>query len=57
MANIFREARRLLQEKPISEIDDEEMLTVKAADIPLTLLKMFNDINTLDGLEKLVKIV
>lgn len=57
MANIFREAQALRREKPILEMNEEELLTVKAADIPLDLLRMFNDMTTPEGLEALVKMV
>lgn len=57
MANIFREAQVLLREKPISEMDYDEVMTVKAAEIPLDLLKMFNDLTTEEGLKALVKMV
>lgn len=58
MPNIFREAKQLLDKKDAGgELTAEELLTDNAADIPLTLLKMFNDINTPEGLEALAKIV
>ena len=39
------------------EMTEEELLTVNAADIPLTQLRMFNDMTTPEGLEELVKMV
>lgn len=58
MANIFREALRILDKKNAGgELTAEEQLTDNAADIPLTLLRIFNDTNTPDGLEELAKIV
>lgn len=55
--NIFREAKQLLRDKPVSEMDEEELHIVNAATIPLNLLKMFNDKTTDEGLEELAKIV
>jgi len=57
MDNIFREAQVLLRAKKISEMDYDEVMTVKAAMIPLTQLKMFNDMTTKEGLEELVQMV
>ncbi|MBU1082467.1 MAG: hypothetical protein KKB59_18420 [Spirochaetes bacterium] len=58
MANIFREAKQLLDKKDSGiELTAEEQLTVNAADIPLTLLKMFNDMTTDEGLGELAKMV
>ncbi len=54
---LFREAQALRREKPISELNEEELLTVKAADIPLDLLRRFNDKTTDEGLEELVQMV
>ncbi|MBA7558460.1 hypothetical protein ES708_00064 [subsurface metagenome] len=57
MDNIFREAQALLREKSISELNEEELLTVKATDIPLTQLRMFNDMFTDEALGELAKMV
>jgi len=57
MANIFREAQALLREKPISEMTYGEAMTVKAAMIPLTQLRMFNDKFTDEALGELAKMV
>ena len=51
--NIFREARKLLRDKPILEMTGEELITVKAALIPLDILPEFNNLTTLEGLERL----
>lgn len=53
--NIFREARQLLQDKPMLVMNGEELITVKAAMIPLNILPQFNDIPIDEGLEKLAK--
>jgi len=55
--NIFRQAQALLQQKPISEMNEEELHIVNAATIPLTMLKMFNGKTTDEGLDELAKIV
>ena len=44
--NIFREAKELLNTKPIEEMTQEELLMVKTAFMPLTLLPQFNDMTT-----------
>lgn len=54
--NIFREAQALLREKPVSEMNEEELHIVNAATIPLNLLKRFNDMTIDKGLEELAKI-
>lgn len=54
--NIFREARQLLQDKTILEMNGEELITVKAALIPLNILPEFNDKTIYEGLEELAKI-
>lgn len=54
--NIFREAKQLLRDKPILEMNGEEVLTVKAAMIPLDILPQFNDKTVDEGLEELAKI-
>ena len=55
--NIFREAKKLLQDKPILEMNQEELTTVKAALIPLNILAEFNDKTIDEGLEELAKMV
>ena len=55
--NIFKKAKQLLRDKPVSEMNDEELLTVKAATIPLLQLPMFNDLTIDEGLEELAEIV
>jgi len=52
--NIFRQAKELLHTKPIKEMAKEEVLTVKAATIPLDILPEFNDMTIDEGLEELV---
>jgi len=55
--NIFREAKQLLQDKLVSEMNDEEQEVVKIATMPLLMLRQFNN-KTIDaGLEELAKIV
>ena len=54
--NIFREARQLLRDKPVSEMNEEELHIVNAAAIPLNILPEFNDMTIDEGLEKLSKI-
>ena len=55
--NIFREARQLLQDKPVSEMNEEELHIVNAATIPLNILPSFNGMTIDEGLEELAKIV
>ncbi len=55
--NLFRQAQKLLKNKPIDEMTQGEVLTVKAATIPLTILPEFNDVTTDEGLEELAKMV
>lgn len=54
--NIFREARALLKTKPFEEMNGEEIITVKAAVIPLTILPEFSDKTTDESLRILEKI-
>ncbi len=55
--NIFKEAKELLREdKPISEMTEEEVLTIKAAMIPLNLPE-FQDSTIDQGLEELANIL
>lgn len=54
--NIFREAKQLLATKAINEMNQEEVLTVKAAMIPLTILPQFNDMTPDEGLEDLARL-
>lgn len=55
--NIFREAKHLLNTKKGSEMNEEELLIINAATIPLTILPGFNEMTTDEGLALLVKIV
>ena len=55
MVNLFLEAKRLLESKSVSDMTAEELLVVKAALIPLTILPQFNDMTIFDGLEELAK--
>jgi len=55
--NIFREAKQLLETKVQSEMTEEELTTVKAALIPLTILPCFNDVTTSQGLEALARLI
>lgn len=57
MPNIFKQAKQLLDTKPVEEMNYEEVLTVKTAMIPLNILPEFNDINIDEGLEKLAKLL
>lgn len=54
--NVFREAKDLLRDKNIFELNEEELTTVKPALIPLDILPEFNDKTTDQGLEELAKI-
>lgn len=54
--NIFREAKQLLNTKSPEEMSYEEVLTVKAAMIPINLLHQFENRTILEGLEDLAKI-
>lgn len=54
--NIFREAGELLETKPFSDMNGEELITVKAALIPLGILPEFSDLTTLDGLKGLARL-
>lgn len=51
--NIFRQAKELLHTKRVWEMTAEEVLTVKAAQIPLDILPEFSDKTTDEGLEEL----
>lgn len=53
--NIFRQAQVLLQQKPVSEMNEEELHIVNAATIPLNTLPQFNDMTIEEGLEELAK--
>lgn len=55
--NIFREARHLLRDKSEMEMNGEELITVKAALIPINILPEFNDKTIDEGLEELAKIL
>ena len=54
--NIFREAKRLLDTKKASEMNEEELLIINAATIPHNLPPEFNDRTIDEGLEELAKI-
>lgn len=54
--NIFREARDLLKTKPFEEMNGEEIITVKAAVIPLIILPEFSNKTTDESLRILEKI-
>lgn len=54
--NIFKQAKELLNTKPPEEMSYEEVLTVKAALIPLTSLPQFNDMPIDEGLEYLSRL-
>ena len=51
--NIFREAKQLLRDKPVLEMDEEELEVVNVATMPLLLLRQFNDLTIDQGLEEL----
>ena len=53
--NIFREAKELLRGKPVMEMNGEELITVKAALIPLNILPKFSDKPIDEGLDELAK--
>ena len=55
--NLFRQAKELLRDKSILEMNEEEVLTVKAAQIPLNILPELSNMTTDQGLEELAKIV
>lgn len=54
--NVFKEAKRLLAEKSIDQMTLDEVQTVKAAMIPLTILPQFNDMTTEKGLESMAQL-
>ena len=55
--NIFRQAKQLLQDKPVLEMNEEELAIVNTATMPLLLLRYFSDLSINEGLEELAKIV
>lgn len=55
--NIFRQAKQLLQEKPVLEMSEEELQIINTATMPLLLLRHFSDMTINDGLEELAKMV
>ena len=57
MANIFRQAKNLLDTKAGREWTEEEWEVFGAAMIPLTILARYNDMATREGLEDLARIV
>ena len=54
--NIFKQAKQLLKTKPIEEMTEVEVLTVKAATIPLKILPDFNGMTTDEGLGELARL-
>jgi len=56
-SNIFRQAKQLLQDKPVLEMNEEELEVINTATMPLLLLRHFSDMTINDGLEELAKIV
>lgn len=57
MANIFRVALEILDNKNGDELAKDEQKLLSAAMIPLFLLPQFNDMHLREGLEELAKIV
>jgi len=55
--NIFRQAKQLLNEKPVLEMNEEELEIVNTATMPLLLLRHFSDMTINNGLEELAKMV
>ena len=55
--NIFRQAKQLLNQKPVLEMTTEELGIVNTATMPLLLLREFSDRSIDEGLEELSKIV
>ena len=55
--NVFRQAKQLLNDKPVLEMNEEELAIVNTATMPLLLLRYFSDRSINDGLEELAKIV
>ena len=55
--NIFRQAKQLLNHKPVLEMNAEELEIVNTATMPLLLLRCFSDMPINDGLEELAKMV
>ncbi len=56
-SNIFRQAKQLLRDKPVLEMDAEEREVIKIVTMSLLLLRHFSDIPIDDGLEELSKLV
>jgi len=55
--NIFRQAKQLLDNKPVLEMNEEELEVVKIATMPLLLLRHFSNLSIDEGLEELAKMV
>jgi len=55
--NIFRQAKQLLNDKPVLEMNEEELKVVNTATMPLLLLRQFSNLSIDDGLEELAKMV
>ncbi len=51
--NIFRQAQRLLRNRSVLDMDGEEIITVKAALIPLDTFAAFDNKTVDEGLEVL----
>ena len=56
-SNIFRQAKQLLRDKPVLEMNAEELQIVNTATMPLLLLRHFSDRSINDGLEELANMV
>ncbi|HUV56858.1 MAG TPA: hypothetical protein VMV84_06455 [Dehalococcoidales bacterium] len=56
MANLFRQAKQLLDTKD-GEMTEEEQKLVGAAEIPLLILPEYNDVTISEGLEELATMV
>jgi len=55
--NIFRQAKQLLHDKPVLEMNEEELKVVNTATMPLLLLRHFSNLSIDEGLEELAKMV
>lgn len=55
--NIFREAKKFLNTKPVLELTEEELEVVNIATMPLLMLRQFSDKTIDEGLEELAKVV
>ncbi|GAI47846.1 unnamed protein product [marine sediment metagenome] len=57
MANIFREALGILDNKHGDELNDEEEELLSAALIPLMILPQYNHVDLREGLAELARMV